>query len=274
MVQTEIITGDELKRYLGLVETTEILGMEEGRFTLFGCFDDETGEAVGILAAEVLGLVINIKRIFVLPKYRRKGVAKQLLSAVADLPEELRMPIIAYGVREELNIRFLSAMGFKETTDDFSCFEGKLGDFKKFPLPGEDGGYSVIPVEMATEDMINDFAMKTGMEKGVYITDLLLREDPFCDGSILCLKDGAVAALMILDESDRKIEIPFAQGDDPKAVFYCFSALHEELSGEYGPDAKLRFILYKGKGREVIPKIIDNAVEKEMYFFEMGRGND
>ena len=273
MMQTEIITGDDIKRYLGLVDPTEISGMEDGRFTLIGCcLDDPAGKAVGILSAEVLGPTINIKRVFVLPEYRRKGVARALLKTVTDLPEEAQLPIIAYGVKEDLNIRFLSAMGFRENEREFTCIEGRLGDFKKLPMPEDDEGYSVLPAEMATEEMIQDFTLKVGMETGAGFSDLLLREDPFSDGSIVCLKDGSIVALIILDEIDRKIEVPLIYGNDPKALLYCFAGLHEELTEEYGPDAKVRFILYKEMGREAIMKIMGNAVEKELYIFEYGKG--
>jgi len=55
-----------------------------------------------------------------------------------------------------------------------------------------------------------------------------------------------ISALIILDESDRMIEVPLIYGNDPKALCYCFSGLHEELTEEYGSDAKIRFILYNG----------------------------
>ena len=31
-----------------------------------------------------------------------------------------------------------------------------------------------------------------------------------------------ISALIILDESDRMIEVPLIYGNDPKALFYCF----------------------------------------------------
>ena len=76
MIETEIITNEDLKRYLGLLDNMEILGMKSDRYTCFGAFDRITKKGMGVLVAEVLEECIHIKRIYVLPKYRRKGVEK------------------------------------------------------------------------------------------------------------------------------------------------------------------------------------------------------
>ena len=52
MIETEIITNEDLKRYLGLLDNMEILGMKSDRYTCFGAFDRITKKGMGVLVDE------------------------------------------------------------------------------------------------------------------------------------------------------------------------------------------------------------------------------
>ena len=266
-MQTEMISSDEVTRYLGLISNAEILGMESGRYTCFGAFDDEKNKGAGVLVAEVLMDSIRIERIYVSPEYRRKGIAKELFHIVTDLPENMKQPIIAYGVENEINREFLEAMGFHEIENGYSCLEGKLGDYQKLPLPLEGSEYSLVPAEGIAANALNNFVAEMQKEKHMQMPALFMEYDTFPDGSVVCIKNKEIAAVLLLEEADSNVIIPFVFGKDNKAILFCFSALREELIEEYGSDARLRFLLNKGKGREAIEKIVKDMEEKKILIY-------
>lgn len=269
MIQTEIISSEELKRYLGLLDNMEILDMENGRYTCMGAFDDETQTGMGVLVAEVLTECIHIKRIYVKPEYRRMGVSKKLLQIITDLPEELKQPVVAYGVNEELDQGFLDAMGFHEIKSEYTYLEGSLGDYQKLPFPDKGSEYSLLPVDRVSANALKNYMLEIQKKKSIQIPELFAGDEQFSDGSIVCLKGHQIVAVILLDEAPQYIMVPFVFGKDKKAVLYSFAVLREELSGEYGPDARIRFLLNKGRGREAIEKIVANTIEKEILIYQL-----
>ena len=269
MIQTEIVSREELKRYLGLLDNMEILGMENGKYTCMGAFDDETQTGMGVLVAEVLTECIHIKRIYVMPEYRRMGVAKKLFQIITDLPEELKQPVVAYGVKEELDQGFLDAMGFHESKSEYTYLEGRLGDYQKLPSPAKESEYSLLPVERVSANALKNYMLEIQKENRIQIPELFAGDEQFSDGSIVCLNGHQIAAVILLEEFPQHILVPFIFGRDKKAILYCFSALREELSEEYGPDARIRFLLNKGRGREAIEKIVANTIEKEILIYQL-----
>lgn len=269
MLQTEIIQSEDVKKYLGLLNNSEIMGMENDRYTCFGAFDDENDESMGVLVAEILEECLRIERIYVVPEHRRKGVAKTLLNIVTDLPEELKETVVAYGVEEELNREFLTAMNFHEKVNEYTYLEGSLINYQKLPLPAKGSEYTVLPIEKVAENAMKNFMLKTKRENDSKMSDLFIENNELSDGSVVCMKNNQIAAVIILEETDENIMFPLIYGKDNKAIFYCFSVIREELIEEYGLNASIRFLLNKGKGREALEKIVYDTVEKNILFYEL-----
>ncbi|MBQ7706653.1 MAG: GNAT family N-acetyltransferase [Lachnospiraceae bacterium] len=268
-MKTEIITGNELKKYLGLLDNMEISGMENGRYTCFGAFDDKSDKGIGILVAESLPDYILVKRIFVLPEYRRKGVATALLKIVTDLPEDLKQPVITYGAKEELDKKFLDAMGFKEVKSDYTYIEGTLGDYRKLHLPAKKSEYKLIPAEKITTNALKKFIFDMKKKKNIKLQELFVDDDTISDESIVCMKNNKIAAVIMLEESDGNVMLPLVFGKDTKAILYCFSAFYEILSGDFGPEECIRILLNKDIGKEAIEKIIGNTTEKKVLIYKL-----
>lgn len=262
MVQTEIISSEELKRYLGLLYNMEIFGMESGRYTCIGAFDDERDEGIGVLVAELLSDSVHIKRIYVKTEYRRQGIAKKLLQIVTDVPDELKQPIVTYGVEEELDKDFLGAVGFSETESEFSYLEGSIKDFRMLPSPKKNDEYSVSTVDLVPENALKNYIHEK-------VPELFAGDEHISDGSLACRKGREISAVILIEETHPHTMIPLIFGRDNMAVMYCFSALREELLAENGPDARIRFLMNKDRGREAVEKIVANTVEKKIHIYEL-----
>ncbi len=67
-MQTERIDRENQSRYLKLLSNDELFANEEGRYSCFGAFDEDSPEALGVLVAQILPAYIRIVKLYTLPK--------------------------------------------------------------------------------------------------------------------------------------------------------------------------------------------------------------
>ncbi len=267
-MRTEIISKDTLTTYLEILYNDEVMGMEDDRYTCFGAYNDKNGKPMGILVAEVLPVCIRIKRLFVVPEFRRKKVATTLFNALTDLPDEVRLPVIFHGTEEEYSEEFLNAVGFSEVESDFSYIEVLLQDYKKLTIPEYASAYQLFPADKVPEKSLRNFVLHMQKEFRTEFPSLFLNSEYFNDGSVVCMKSDKIVATVLLEETDDYIKIPFAFGSDNKGILFCFSLLRYELREEYDLEASLRFLVKNNKKKDVILDIVNNPVEKKIHIFE------
>ncbi len=268
----EIISDASLTRYLDFLTNEEVFAIRDGRFTGFGAFDPAQNRAAGALVALVLQEHILIKRFFAAPEYDEEEITQELLDAVCNLPDDLKMPLLVYGTEEELNENLLKKLGFDAEESDYSYMEGTLGHFRRFPLAPERGIYDLRPLEEVPPRIVLSLAMK----KRKNMSDWMRDEFPdvlwFSEASPICFKEKQIAAALLIEEDDPCITVQMMFGDDNRAIFYCFSALRDVLAGEFAAEERVRFLLYKQEGKEAISELITDAEEKKIRIYKRMEG--
>ena len=90
----------------------------------------------------------------------------------------------------------------------------------------------------------------------------------FSDGSIVCVKNKRVVALILMEEKDDSITIPYMDGDDLTYVYYGFSVLRKRLLEEYTPSEEIRFLICKENEKEVVEELMSHSKEKRIKIYE------
>ena len=267
-MNTEVITRSSVKRYTELLSNAELFGIERGRYTCFGAYENETKEGIGVLLAEILPSNIQIRIIRVLPAYRRQGVASGLMAAVTNLPEELQLPVYTYGTKEELEEEFLVAMGFQEVQEEYSYIEGVLKDFRKLPMPPKNSNLSIHTIDMVSEKMLVNFLLHAPKDDILQIPEKVPDKNRYSDGSIACMRENRLVAVILVEETDRDITIPYIFGNDREALLYGLAALRQAILEEYSPEVRIRFLQCGERGKEAIFKLLPNGTEEKIHIFK------
>ena len=126
-VLTESINSENITRYMELLSNAEIFGISEGRLCAFGAFDEKTDNILGVLVTEIFPEYIRIEKLYTVPEYRNKGVAKKLLCIIIEPIVTKKIPIFIY-TTDSIDVSYIQSKGFKKTDDDYCYIEGRLGD--------------------------------------------------------------------------------------------------------------------------------------------------
>ena len=264
-MNTEIITEESIGKYLKLLRNEEIFGILDGRISGIGACDDETDLPQGILTAEIHMDYIRIRRIHVLPEYREGDTAHILLHVVMDLPEDLKMPFMCYGTEDEIDTELLSEYGFKEISTDYSWIEGLLANYKEIKAPPK--AYEVGTLDKAPMDRVQRFVLESNYDKLLQIPDGYLEGDRFSDASLVCMDRNTIVSVILMEETDDTIRIPYMHTKNNLALLYALFVLRKLLNSEYESKARLQFLMHKGIGREAIRALIHPGYEKKIRVF-------
>ncbi|MBR3305769.1 MAG: GNAT family N-acetyltransferase [Lachnospiraceae bacterium] len=265
-MRTEIITEDLCAKYLKILSNEEIFALGEGRMSVMGAYDEESGEAAAVMAVQILPRHILIERIFTLPEYRKKGAATALLSYLKDLPEDLALPVYLVTHRTDADTEFLLKRGFSESKSRFFFLAGKLGDMD---IPENTGDLSCDPIEKVPYVRLYEYSFKDNPDTFLQLPELVLDMDRFSDGSICCRRGREVCGMMLMEEPDDGIQISFLRYDDEAAAEALFSEASKLLKEEYGPEADLRFLLCGDEEKDTIGKFFRYSEEQPIRIFRL-----
>lgn len=262
---TEIITEETIGKYLKLLKNDEVFGILDSRISGIGAYDDDSELPQGILTAEIHMEYIQIRRIHVLPEYREGDAAHVLLNVVMDLPEELKMPFLFFGTEEETDAELLSEYGFQEVSSDYSWIEGLLANYREIKAPPRI--YEVGTLDQAPLESVQRFVLESDYDSLLQIPDGYLEEDRFSDASLICLHRNTIVGVILLEETDDSIRVPYIHTKDNMALLYALYVLRKLLYSEYASKAKLQFLMRDGIGREAISALISPGEEKKIHVY-------
>ena len=265
-MNVEIVNGDIIHEYLGILTTEEVLDCETEKITCFGAYDEETEDIMGILTAEIYPEFIVIKRIYVCPDYEGTGVENELLAHVTDIPDEIRLPIYIYGPEEDMDDELLTDCGFEALPSNYSYINGLLNDFIEINAALTDGELKTL--DKIPSEELEKFVLQKDHDKLLQIPEGYLNTDRFSEGSLVLLKKHMIDGAILIEESDGFINIPYIYAEDNRLLLYAFFILKKLLLLEFTPGAKLRFLICNGIGREAITRLIRNSSEQKIAIYK------
>ncbi len=262
-VLTEVLMEETIGKYMEFLRNEDIFGIMNGRYTCVGASDGESGQPLGILTAEIHMDHIRVKGIRVLPG--AEGAARALLGIITDLPEDMEVSVLFLGTDEETDEKLLTESGFTETESKYSCFEGILEDLKEMEAPPK--SCDIGTLDQAPLQKVEGFVLGSEYDRVLQVPDGYLDEDRFSDASLVCMDRGKVVGVILLEETDDLIHVPYIRTKDGKALLYAFYVLRKLLTSEYAPKAKIRFLLCDGVGREAVKAMLPGGREKKLRVF-------
>ncbi len=270
-MKTEAITRENLSRYISMLSNDEFFDIESGRLSGFGACDEKSGDGMGVLAAEILPDHIRIVKLFTAEKFRKKGVATKLINMVCDLPDELKMPFYIITDRMDADFKFLKEKGFVETESPYKYIYSKLSDMRDITAPDNvKDGLKIVPINQVSEQVLSYYISNAEPDKFLRFPEIPIDFDRFSEGSLVCIKDKSICAMLLIEEPDEAIEISFIHCIDPKALYSILALIKPALLLEYSEETNVR-ILVCNKNEESVGKgLLNNCVEKEIKILKKG----
>lgn len=262
---TEIITEETIGKYLKVLKNEEIFGILDGRISAIAVWDEEKEQPQGVLTAEIHTELILIRRIYVLPEYRDGETGNVLMHIATDIPEEQRVPYVIYGTDDEIDETLLAEYGFSEVPSKYSWIEGVLENYKEIKVPPK--AFDMGTLDKAPMDKVQDFVLKSDPDRFMQMPDGYLESGRFSDASLICMKNDAIVGVILLEELDDSIQIPYIHTKDNLALLYSLYVLRKVLWTEYEPTARLQFLMNDGIGREALTVLIHPSEEKKIRIF-------
>ena len=265
---TEVITEESIGKYIKLLKNEEIFGILDGRVSAVAAWDDEKEQPQGVLTAEIHMNYIQIRRLYVLPEYQEEDTRHILMNIATDLPEDMKTPIVFCGTDDEIDETLVAEFGFKEISSKYSWIEGDLENYKEIKAPMK--VFDIVTLDKAPMNRVQDFVLKSEYDRFIQVPDGYLEEGRFSDASLVCLNRDVIVGVILLEEMDQFIRIPYIHTKDNIALLYALYVLRKVLWMEYAPKAKLRFLMHDGIGRDALNLLMRPGEEKKIRIFRKG----
>lgn len=240
-MKTEYVEGDRLFFYMPFLDEDEVTGILDGRFAAIGALDDPEEVPLGILVAQILPDYIRIRRVQV----ETPEVASALLSVVFRLPNELKLPFMAFDPSED-ELAYLMEAGFEETESRYVYLEGWTEELAEGPDPAAMQGKRVVCVDRVPGNELVDYLLRAEKDRCFIFPEPVPDPRRFSAGSLVCLKGGKIAGVLLMEEPEDIIQVSFLCAAGPEERDTLFIGMRELLFQEFGPGKRLRFLLDGG----------------------------
>ena len=267
-MKTEAITRDNLSRYMHMLTNDEIFANDTQRYSCFGAFDEATGEGLGVIVASVLPEYILIEKLFTDEKNRGKGVASELLSLVTTLPDGVTMPFYFATAHEDINDGVIKNKGFAEIESRYKFQVGKLEDMRDITVSDSmKAGLRIQPAYNVSEKLLSNFVFRSEFDRFLQFPETVLDMDRFSEGSLVCLQNDKICAVMLIEELQDAVQFTFIHCLDTRSLFGLFSIVKPALRLDYGKDSIIRFLICDGKGEEGVRRAFGRCHEQPVRVF-------
>lgn len=261
---TEIITDDSIGGYMGLLTNEEYFGIEKEIFTGFGAREEGTDQVLGILIAEVHMTHIRIRRLYRDPDLADEAAMTELLRVVTDLPEDQKLPVLFSGTDEEIDAKLLTEHGFKEIPGKYTVIEGTLEHFREFSAAKT---CDVCTLDQLPVSLVERFILENEPDRFLQMPEDYLDTDRFSEASLVCVDGKKITGVILMEESDLGIRIPYMKSGDKKALLYALYVLRKLLFSEFGPGIKISFLTNDEAEKKAIHALFSICEEKKIHIF-------
>lgn len=232
---------------------------------MLGCIDEAAGAAAGILMAHVEELELMVDWLYVDEPFRRRGGARDMLTALMEAAAESCEADAASVIFSEMHEGmedFLEAMGFLVAVrGKDKGFVTKLGKFPRFKNPGGSRGTftalgDLEPKELQRfaglldESIIPDQAVETPFAPEKYLPE-----------SMVCLEEGKIRALCLFSGDGSGLTIDWIYNNCSVATAFIdlFNEGMERLKKRFPAETPLFF----ASVNEGVEKLVERNVPIE-----------
>lgn len=267
-MKTELITRENLSRYMSMLTNEEIFANDQQRYSCFGAFDEESEEGLGVIVAGILPDYILIEKLFTAEPHRKKGVASALLDIVTTLPDGVTTPFYIATERPGIDDGFLKKKGFTEEESRYKYLVGRLEDMRDITVSESmKAGLRILPAYNVPEKQLSNFVFRSEFDRFLQFPETVLDMDRFSEGSLVCLQNDKICAVMLIEELQDAVQFTFIHCLDTRSLFGLFSIVKPALRLDYGKDSIIRFLICDGKGEEGVRRAFGRCHEQPVRVF-------
>ena len=238
---------------------------------MLGCAEGEVPAAAGILMAHVEELELMIDWLYVDEPFRRKGGAREMLTALmqaAAESEELDAASIIFSEGMDGMEYFLQAMGFLVAVrGKDKGFVTLLGKFPRFKNPrGSQGTFvplrEVEPRELARfTSVLNDNVIPDAA------VDLPFTPEAYLPESMVCLEEGKIRALCLFSGNEDGLCIDWVFNNCSVSTTFIdlFNEAMSRLKKRVPPETKLVFASVNEGVENIVEKRVPIESRAEIY---------
>ena len=238
---------------------------------MLGCAEEEPPAAAGVLLAHVEELELMIDWLYVDEAFRRKGCAREMLTALmqaAAESEELDAASVIFTEGMEGMAEFLRAMGFLVAVRGRDKgFVTRLGRFPRFKNPAGSRGtfvplHEVDPGELARfaaildDGVLPDMAVETPFAPEAYLPE-----------SMVCLEEGKIRALCLFSGDGSGLTIDWVYNNCSVSTTFIdlFNEAMSRLKKRFPPETKLMFASVNEGVESIVEKQVPIESRAEVY---------
>lgn len=265
-MKVTMITPKDLGDFSGLLEPDEAFGIVDGTLTCFAALTDE-GKAAGILSVEILHDFIRLKRIFVLPKYRRQKYGSNLIEIIKERPEDAMLPINVSLEEDRETGAFLLSAGFTEQPCSYSFVLGLLGNMAKLSADKYRTGFKLATIDQLKEGLLASYIQKHPHEELTWFQDGFINMERFSESSIVCLRNKAIEAVVLMEDFEDHTLLSWMHGNDQKALYLALSMVRGVLETEYGKDYRIKCLCAGENAQKAYSRLFSEYEIKRIQMF-------
>lgn len=243
---SEVIEADNLNTYISYMNNGEIIGVMEGRLTGIGVSNelDKKPEGLGII--EIFPEYICIHRIDTCMDVSEQAILDSIVKHIRQMPKADELPIYMFETGEDRKTK-LEEVGFIRDKRQFMYELGMSSDLKKITFDKK-SEMNVVLLEEVEEDEVLAFLMNAPYDPFFQIPYSDIKADNL-SGSIVCKNKDRILAMILVEDDDRFIKIPWYYYKDKDAADACFFVLKKLIKNDYDSDMPILF-LDSGKNKK------------------------
>lgn len=267
-----LLNAEDLSRFAGLYIKSFAREVDD-TVLLLGAVDDQAQppRAAGLLAARVIDAALTIEWLYVLPEYRRQGVASSLLDTLlhhAYQNEEIRGAAAFFSENQPTLEAFFRKFDFHILyRDGWGYFRGTLGNVADIPN-APSAGYSIMTLTEVSDASLrafnNDIVQRKTIRCGV---PLPINANDYAPQSRVCCINNEICGMLLLDIENNEIELRwlFAPPKHRRSLPLLLNAALSDLKQSMPPETPLSFGTLARPGQALAERLLPDAEWIESY---------
>ena len=266
-IAIEVIDSDILADYMPYMTNDEIVGCDTGKFVGLGAFDVIENKVLGLCIVEVLPEFILIHDLKTVSDEDANDVEKRLITFIKEDP---MLPIHMFVSKDNKDeCKKMEKLGFQPEKSGCYYMEGKLSNMAELPTPDKNTSQMKAAfVNQYSEEELLPFILNSPHNRFLQIPWDSIDNDRFGDG-IVCTSKGKVSAVLLCEEDDDRVMIPWFHGISEQTTDACFFVLKNVFSKDNEGDINFRFICTEANQKESPDKYFKKMKKSEIYLFRL-----
>ena len=254
----EVLGAEEMNVCISYMDNEEVQGILNDRLTGIGVYDETDGILEGFGIVEIFPEYILIRRVDTCLDVREEAILESVGSYISQTTKENKLPIYLLDMGGGKKTS-LQGTGFALDKKKFMCELGMSSNLKKIVLEKKND-MSVTFLEEVEEEEVLPFLLNAPYDSFFQIPYADIKADHL-SGSIICKNKDRILAMILIEDDDRYIKIPWYYYKDKAAMDACFLVLKNILKNDFESDMPILF-LDSGKNKKELMDYFSGKIKE------------